>query len=264
MSASLPRARCVGRTASSEGKLDPMHRHTYAISDPHGCLDVFGRALSAVDLSGDVHLYLLGDYVPHGRAGFGAIENGLTGDAWAARCVESLEFVRAYAEANSGKVTVLLGNHEWMLLDRVEDGEFELGSSLLGWLRVCGRTPYCENERQVLVHAGVDEEAGDWWRWGSDNRYFSEKFPPSFGTFEKDVIAGHVNAWETSHAAMGRGLGVEPCAEGVFWDHASHYYIDGTTERSGRINVLCYGAELNKYTQRIATADDVGEAVPVR
>lgn len=56
--------------------------------------------------------------MPHGRTGFGAIENGLSGDAWVARCVESLEFVRAYDEANPGKVTVLLGNHEWMLLDR--------------------------------------------------------------------------------------------------------------------------------------------------
>ena len=39
--------------------------YRYAISDPHGCLDVLERALGAVDLADGSELYLLGDYIPH-------------------------------------------------------------------------------------------------------------------------------------------------------------------------------------------------------
>lgn len=237
--------------------LDPLHRQTYAIADPHGCLDVLGQALSSVDLSGDAHLYLLGDYIPHETTGLGSIEGGLSGEAWAVRCAESLEFVRAYEAAHPDKVSVLPGNHELMLLDRVKSGELAMDRETLRWLRRVVKTPYFENERHVFVHAGVDEDAGDWWRWGSDVWFFCGKFPPSLGPFEKDVIAGHVGTLQVSRYAREEGLVVGEGSEGVFWDGASHYYLDATTERSGRINVLCYDSALERYTQRLATADGV-------
>ena len=240
-----------------QGSHDPLHRFTYAIADPHGCVGVLKRALGAVDLSGDAHLYLLGDYVPHETTGFGAVENGLSGEAWAARCAESLELVRAYEAAHPGKVSVLPGNHELMLLDRVESGELEMDRVLLRWLQGVAAMSYFETERQIFVHAGVDEEAGDWWRWGSDAWFFCGKFPPSFGTFEKDVIAGHVGAQQASRYASEQGCEVASYSGGVFWDGESHYYLDATTERSGRINILCYDARLATYTQRFATASDV-------
>lgn len=221
------------------------HDKVYAIADPHGCLDVLERALSAVDLSGDAHLFLLGDYIPHERP-------DMDEEELVARATESLAYVRAFAEAHPRKVSVLPGNHELMLLDLVASGELWIKRDLLRWLR--GLPAYIETERQIFVHAGVDEEAGDYWRWGSEDWYFCSKFPPVFGTFEKDVIAGHVGPMK-----LVGGFDYE----GVFWDGQSHYYLDATTEETGRINVLCYDRRSGVYTQRIATADGVSDIMAV-
>lgn len=240
--------------------MDPLHQMTYALSDPHGCLDVLEQALSSIDLSGDAHLYLLGDYVPHEKTGFGSDGAVLTGMAWLTLCMESLEMVRDFEAAHPGKVSVLPGNHELMLLDRVAIGELVIPRDILRWLRRLRKTPFLETERQVFVHAGVDEEAGEYWRWGSDPAFFCEKYPPSVGAFEVDIVAGHVNVRQAAQLA---GVVLDDEFQGVFWDGESHYYIDGTTERSGVIPILRYDAVRGEYTQRIVTAAGAGGWLPV-
>ena len=221
------------------------HDTTYALADPHGCLDVLERALSAVDLTGDAHLYLLGDYIPHARVDMDEAE-------YAARAAESLAYVRAFAEAHRNKVTVLPGNHELMLIELADSGVLQIKRDLLRWLR--SLPVYVETERQIFVHAGVDEEAGDFWPWAREDWYFCGKFPPSFGAFEKDIIAGHVGPVKLVGGFV---------YEGVFWDGQSHYYLDATTEVSGRMNLLMYDARSGAYSQRIATADGVSDVMPV-
>ena len=219
--------------------LETTHKTTYAIADPHGCLDVLKQALSVVDLSGDAHLYLLGDYIPHFYVNTDPAK-------YAAQVIESLEFVCAYERAHPHKVSVLAGNHEVWVLNQVDLGELYLERDLLRWVK--GLPYYLETERQFFVHAGVDEEAGEYWRWGTEDSVYFMKHPATFGAFEKDIIAGHVGA---------PGLAGNHGFEGIFWDGQSHYFLDATTEKTGRINVLIYDAERGVYRQRIATADGV-------
>ena len=217
----------------------------YALSDPHGRIDVLEQALSSIELSPDDHLYLLGDYIPHERM------NDDEQD-WLCRCVDSLEYVRCYQREHVGRVSVLKGNHENMLLERVAWGEVRIGRDLVKWLK--SLPLYEVTEKQIFVHAGIDEEAGEWWQFGTEEHFFFEKFPPTLGSFEKDIVAGHVST---------RTVSGDPEHVGVFWDGQSHYYIDAGTEASELMYVLCYDVEQGRYSQRIATCEGVGEPLPI-
>lgn len=104
---------------------------------------------------------------------------------------------------------------------------------LISWLR--GLPYFYETERQIFVHAGIDEEAGEWWPQVTPESVFVGKHPATFGSFYKDIIAGHLG---TSRMAG------DPAYHGVYFDGQSHYYIDG----SGRLNVLAWDEE-NGYRQ---------------
>lgn len=113
----------------------------------------------------------------------------------------------------------------------------ESDRELIRWLR---KLPYFyETETQIFVHAGVDEEAGDWWREGTPESVFVGKFPAGKGRFLKDIIAGHIG---TAAVSGDRGF------YDIYWDGASHYYCDGTVYVSGRLPVLMYDEETGKYT----------------
>ena len=108
---------------------------------------------------------------------------------------------------------------------------------LLSWLR---KLPYCyETDTQIYVHAGIDEEAEDLWKWGTPNEYFVGKFPAEKGHFLKDIIAGHVS---TATLTGNRDF------HDVYWDGKSHYYIDGDVRISRSIPVLKYNTENGEYT----------------
>ena len=109
---------------------------------------------------------------------------------------------------------------------------------LIEWLR---SLPYFyETERQIFVHAGIDEEAGDWWPYGTPEYMFVGKFPASAGSFYKDIIAGHIG---TARIAG------DPDFHGVYHDGQSHYYIDGTVNESSRIPILAYDEEERAYSE---------------
>ena len=97
---------------------------------------------------------------------------------------------------------------------------------------------YYATETQVFVHAGVDEEAGEFWQLGTSNYFFVEKFPPSYGTFCKDIIAGHVS---TSSFVKEHNF------HDVVWDGQSHYYIDGSVRSGRRIPILVYDENEKRY-----------------
>ena len=99
---------------------------------------------------------------------------------------------------------------------------------------------YYETERQIYVHAAIDEEAGDWWRYGTEEGVFTGKYPPTTGRFPKDVIAGHVGT---------AGLAGHPDFHGVYFDGQSHYFLDGTVGVSGHIPILAYDEESGNYME---------------
>lgn len=107
---------------------------------------------------------------------------------------------------------------------------------LFQWLL---KLPYFhKTQTQIFVHAGVDEEAEDWWELGTPDYYFTQKFPPTTGRFYRDIIAGHVGT---------AGLAKDQAFHDVFWDGDSHYFCDGTTAKSGKLPVLVYDTERKQY-----------------
>ena len=107
---------------------------------------------------------------------------------------------------------------------------------LITWLKTLAL--YYETEKQIFVHAGVDEGAGDWWKYGTSEEVFFSKYPATFGKYYKDIIAGHIGT---------NTINNEEGFYGVYWDGESHYYIDGTVEESGRIPLLIYDSLKKEY-----------------
>ena len=109
---------------------------------------------------------------------------------------------------------------------------------LIEWLR--GLPYFYETERQIFVHAGVDEEAEDWWKYSTPEYMFVGKYPASAGSFYKDIITGHIS---TARIAG------DPDFHGVYHDGQSHYYIDGTVSASGCIPILVYDEAKKEYSE---------------
>lgn len=242
------------------------------ISDIHGHLQALLAALEMIDLASDpgASLVLLGDYIDRG-----------------AQSAEVLYTIKHVADRWPDQVVALLGNHEvdfldWMSADDEDvfwltqdlgfvtlgsfltteqlkgilGDEIELPtemkelsavnravkaaikmnhSGILAWLR---RLPlYSETTEHIFVHAGVNEHAGADWRSQTPELTFTHKYPASMGRFLKTIIAGHVGTSEM-HPDGGHG---------VFFDGASHYYIDGTIERTGSLNILKCTASTKHY-----------------
>ncbi len=206
----------------------------YAMSDIHGCYSEFLDALSLIDLSGDSKLVLLGDYI-HGHI--------------PEESYQVLDKIRELEkEYGTEKIIVLMGNHERFVIeggysigaDRSnsysdENGRDEKYLYWLSHLRL-----YYETENQIFVHAGIDEEADDLWKWGTSEITFTDKYPAETGRFCKDIIAGHVG---TSELAGDRRF------HDIFFDGESHYYCDGSVLDSGIIPVLKYDIETGLYFQ---------------
>jgi serine/threonine protein phosphatase 1 len=114
----------------------------------------------------------------------------------------------------------------------------ETHQTLFSWLR--GLPYFYETEKQIFVHAGIDEEAGEFWKLGTQEDDFVQKFPAETGRFYKDVIAGHVGTGAIAGDAS---------FHDVFWDGESHYYLDGTVAESGTIPLLKYDTETERYTE---------------
>lgn len=64
----------------------------------------------------------------------------------------------------------------------------------------------------------LDEEAEEYWRVGTSDEMFIEKYPPTKGKFYMDIIAGHVSM-STASGDMEQ--------QDVYYDGKSHFYIDG-------------------------------------
>ena len=235
-------------------KVRPMS-FIYAMSDIHGITDAFKEALSLVDLRDKNNkLVLLGDYI------------GRKGDQ-----TEILLFIKSLEEHYGEQVVVLMGNHELYLLDSKEMADDWKEWAAQGYFDDVGPSPessdfvslkdseenviiawlstlpfYYETERQIYVHAGIDEDAGAYWNFASENHYFCQKHPPTIGAFTKDVIAGHVSAYK-----MFEWYSQIPYAHydnGIFWDGKSHFFIDGDVEVTSTIPVLKYNTDSGVYS----------------
>lgn len=201
----------------------------YCMADIHGFIEPFEAALSLVLPAlqdSDTRLFLLGDYV-HGP-----------NDEMVLNRIMSLQ------ETYGGRITVLLGNHEEMVLDGRQPltGADSISKEKLqkykAWMKKLPR--YKQEGNAIFVHAGIDEEAEDLWKVGTPDFVFTEKYPAQTGFFPggQKIIAGH----EGTASISG-----DPDFHDIYYDGMSHFYIDGSVYESGRIPVLLYDSDKEEY-----------------
>lgn len=247
----------------------------YAMSDIHGCIDAFEKSLSFVNLS-DEHsmLILCGDYCDRGPASLEVYQKimglqrdypnqvialrgnheemlleycAMVGDpaftqGWIL-ADSNLATAKSFLEKDEfGQVKRLLARRRFKEAYRfVVDCMKANHADVLAWIR---KLPYYHEtpHKQVFVHAGIDEDAGDLWRIGTFEEAFTTMQPEFVGQkFELDVISGHI-ATETVSGTAGY--------EGVWHDGASHFYIDGAVMKTGQIPVLAYDESTGKYWEQ--------------
>ena len=210
----------------------------YCMSDIHGCLAEFEEALSKVLdhlEEEDTMLVLLGDYVHGGENNRGVLDR----------------IMRLQRQYGSDKVVALMGNHDEWIVDGTSTIDFMIGSrdryrvgdgsddKYIHWISNLPR--YFVEGNTIFVHAGIDEESGDLWEWGTSDDTFTFKYPADVGqipNLDMKVVAGHVGTAEISG---------DPRYHDIYYDGASHYYIDGTVLDSGMIPVLMVDTEEDKY-----------------
>ena len=243
----------------------------YAMSDIHGQYELMEKRIEQLKpllSDGSTKLILLGDYIDRGNKSYECL-----------KLAYDLE-----QEFGKDKIIVLKGNHEvwfeeflfmnedvWLAEDKdfFTSGTFltaeqfreldflpnrearieyvkkcikENQKELISWMR--NLRLYYETDTQIFVHAGVDEDIPEeeiqWCTLGTPDYVMTGKYPPSIGHFYKDIIAGHVAA---SHLARDFRF------RDIFYDGESHYYIDGSAAKFGRILCLAYDEKPEKYYQ---------------
>lgn len=206
----------------------------YCISDIHGCINEFESVLSHIDLENNENiLMLLGDYI-HGKDSIAVLD-------------KIIELEHTYG---TKKVISLLGNHEEAVIEGLQgitEGDIvkrtlskEDEKKYINWMRKL--KPCHAIDKQIFCHAGVDEKAEDLWQHGTSLYIFTGKYPPTFGRFYMDIIAGHTGTAKISG---------NPDFHRVFFDGKSHFYIDGSTLTSGILPVLIYDTDTGKYTELV-------------
>ncbi|MDR8018931.1 metallophosphoesterase [Nesterenkonia aerolata] len=245
----------------------------YALADVHGHLSELNNALTLIDADEGDQIVFGGDYVDRGPDSLGVLatvrEYAMTHGAIALMgnheegFLEWIDSDEDGAEPWPGEDRGFLTLRsfltdttidQWIGQCHSNDEDPETSAwfnqtakasiraqhgGLINWMR--NLRPYYETNRQIFVHAGVDESAGDAWKAATEEHVWASKFPPATGQFIKDVIAGHT---ETSSPFLAN----DPNYRGVFWDGASHYYIDGGVEATGQIPVLIYDTNTKLYT----------------
>lgn len=211
----------------------------YCMSDIHGCLAEFEEALSLIidQLDEpDTMLCLLGDYIHGGSDNYGVLD----------------KIMNLQDRYGSDRVVALLGNHEEFILlgdstinhmiktfDEELDCDDSKDDKYIRWIE---NLPRCYTEgNTIFVHAGIEEDAGDLWEWGTGDEMFTGKYPAETGEIkglDMKVVAGHVGTAELSGNAR---------FHDIYYDGASHYYIDGTVLDSGIIPVLMVDTNEDKY-----------------
>lgn len=254
----------------------------YAMSDIHGYLGAFQKAMEKIDLSGDNKLVLLGDYIDYGPESGQVLRYiyELQQQYGAEKVIVLrgnheemfLEWLDTYSGPNAGKPDEygLIPYNDWLSTDRdyatfrtflteeqwerfqqikeTETGDglntkaaqmiLSANTELMQWLR---KLPYYyETEKQIFVHAGIDEEVGDLWKLATPEYLFVGKFPATKGKFYKDIIAGHVSTEKASDI---------PVFHNVYFDGQSHYYIDGSVSADRGVLILTYDEATGKYSE---------------
>ncbi|WP_158727572.1 metallophosphoesterase [Levilactobacillus enshiensis] len=247
----------------------------YAMSDIHGCYPAMKQALAGVHLKTTDQLIFVGDYVDGGPNSFQVLSEIMTlernnpgqivtllgnHDEWLcnwlfpkddaegrqATIVDFKTVTSFFNEVELQRMAqaLQLTEHTPRVLDDLlrekllQNGRAE---KVLSWLKQkMTAQRYYELENQIFVHAGIDEETGHFWKQGTLNSTFTEKFPATKGSFFKDIVSGHIHSEEVANDSTYLGA--------VYWDGDSHFFVDGHTDTSGIVPILKYDTETGHYT----------------
>ena len=236
----------------------------FAISDIHGHLDEFLCALSKVDLSDkNNRLILIGDYIDNGLQSFQVISKIIELEELYLNQIITLlgnheEWIydwlileKPTSSAFSETIKSFFSLEELEYILKSNPNNFETGVRdeiknnikfipFINWFKKRYKDKrYYETDTQIFVHAGIDEEAGKFWKELTSPEIFTNKFPITTGSFLKDIISGHVASWEVAKNKTYQGK--------IYFDSKSHYFIDGDVNHSKTIPVLCYDTITKKY-----------------
>lgn len=200
--------------------------YIYSMSDIHGEIEIFKEIFDSLiknnlENNKENKFILLGDYLDRKN-----------------RNTKILTYIKNIQTIYKNQIIVLIGNHEFMFLEDIQTGAIDFDDkNIIDWLK--SLPFYYETDTQIFVHAGIDEEAGEYWKWGTEDYFYCSKYPHTLGKFQKDIIAGHIF---TSEITKNENY------HEVFWDRKNHFYIDGATEKSKFIPVLKYNTNSKKYS----------------
>lgn len=202
------------------------------MSDLHGCYYEFEDALDLVEEhlgEKDTMLCLLGDYIHGGDGSYEVLDR-----------IMSLQ--KRYGK---DKIIALMGNHEDLVLtgfssiNSENDEPREDDDKYINW--ISNLPTHFTYGNTIFVHAGIDEEAGEDWEWGTSDETFTSKYPADLGKVEgldKKIVAGHIGTYSISN---------DPNFNDIYYDGQSHFYIDGTVIKTGVIPVLLVDTDKDKY-----------------
>lgn len=258
---------CPSKEMLSSGK-EEIESMIFAISDIHGNLDALKKRVKQLEgcLNNGDKLVLLGDYIDNGPESFQCLKMtkelqdrygkdtviALKGnhEVWFLNFINDLGDEWLEADKNYRTSRTFLSEAEYRNWLTIQSREHRLEclkriirlkhAELLQWMEELPL--FYETSSQIFVHAGVDEdiscEAIDYCTRITDESVFIGKYPPSIGAFSKDIIAGHVSAALVAGDRLYRG---------IYFDGYSHFYIDGTANKTKVLLCLAYDEKEQKY-----------------
>ncbi len=252
----------------------------FVMSDIHGMYGSFIRRIEQIDKLADIRngedkLILLGDYVDVGLNSYKVVQKifDLKEELGDNLIVLMGNHDKWFIDFLEGKnLGWIAGDNPWLTLEGfmseedIEEVQGILRNSKPGPESLKKASLYCrekilsghgdlvkwmkkfpffyETERQIFVHAGIDEEAEDWWKTGTPDEMFIEKYPAEKGKFYKDIVAGHVSVSEIKQ---------DQDFHDIYWDRKSHYYIDGIDSYTRSVR------DDNRIIPVLVYSDDDGE-----
>ncbi|KAF1296616.1 hypothetical protein BAU15_14850 [Enterococcus sp. JM4C] len=263
----------------------------YAMSDIHGCHEAMLKSLDMIYLEPLDHLVFVGDYVDGGDKSFQVLTTIMNfekefpqqvtvlwgnHDEWLSNwlfsedqginsyaCSVGFKTVSSFfSEAEIEEIIASISQF-LRIQDRlvalndlfrkriVQDTRF---TELLEWIKNKSNAQrYFETENQIFVHAGIDEELGEYWKVGTADYLFTRKFPATTGSFYKDIISGHIYSDTVARDKSYLGS--------VYWDGYNHFFIDGNTIKSGIVPILKYDIETYNYSSFNISRDTWEECI---
>ena len=256
----------------------------YAMSDIHGCIEELQKQMDQVDLSGDNRIVFLGDYIDYDNSSYQVLQyiwklqnkygdekvvvlkgnhekmfldwiddyNNIYSDGSEDDMVFN-DWLRTDFERGANTISTFISSQQMDFLNQIsrtcsletisrEAVQMILSGheNLIWWIK--NMPLYYESEKQIFVHAGVDEDAGEYWMWGTSENTLLGKFPATKGKFYKTIIAGHVGTGS-------RDLADDCNYHDVYFDGESHYFVDGSVYKGGKLILLAYDEDEDKYYQ---------------